>query len=881
MARREAWLDPSEGPVESFAHDLRLLRDKSGLTYRQLAARAGYGRTTLSDAANGRDLPTLDVLQAYVGACGGDQRKWSTRWHTVIDLLSAQRGSGTPSGRGVRRDDPALNDLAAEMDRLWIRQVLPAGPGRSPTPRLGVAEQPDAVRDGFGARPPAAFGAPHPLPAGTPLVELFRERFNRRCLVLGAAGSGKTTALLELARDLLSPNGAARDAPVPVMLPLSRWASRTGGLGTWVTEEISEHYKTDTDRIRRWLRTGSLVLLLDGLDEVDPQLRAACVHAINAFRRSGDGSLTGLVVSSRTDGYADLGLRLELGGAVTLQPLTANQVLDRLRADDTLADLAAAFQHDQVLAELLTNPLMLSVAILAYQDRSGPAPTHPLRSRGRREHIFDEYLVRLLNRDRTLRSAGHPAPAAFTPQVTRHSLIWLARLMDRRGATIFYPDWFMPSWLPAADPASHSAAGRIGLPRIAVALTCGVVAGLILATAYCLHALIATGQITDSTVIAVPPGYGIVVGAAGCAAVTLAVALGAPSRVRPLRICASLAMFPLSAGFVHGVLIWRVRGHSWAASLSAALTHAAAFGITGPASVVLFVVLARVVTRLGTGDPARHAVWSWPPIEQALSTAAAVSLGVGAGNGLAYAVTHHRTLGPVYALLFGLSHGLAIGLAVGLAIGTAFALTDLNTEQPAASWHWSARRLGTATAAAAVYGLVNWLLVAALHALVGPAIGAEFGLLVGLVVWLTFALGHGLVPDRVAAPPSPARALSASLRAAIPPTLVVMFLTGLLVAVAARASSADIVQTLRRNITTPTVLSGMLTFWFTGGGVWLAHHMARLTAWKAGFLPHDLLGFLAHAEERQLLRRAGGGYQFLHLALQQHIATENPAIPRP
>ena len=108
-----------------------------------------------------------------------------------------------------------------------------------------------------------------------------------------------------------------------------------------------------------------------------------------------------------------------------------------------------------------------------------------------------------------------------------------------------------------------------------------------------------------------------------------------------------------------------------------------------------------------------------------------------------------------------------------------------------------------------------------------------------------------------------------------------MFLTGLLVAVAARASSADIVQTLRRNITTPTVLSGMLTFWFTGGGVWLAHHMARLTAWKAGFLPHDLLGFLAHAEERQLLRRAGGGYQFLHLALQQHIATENPAIPRP
>jgi transcriptional regulator with XRE-family HTH domain len=91
MARRESPLDPSAGVLQCFALDLNSLRETKGLTYRQLAAKAGYSRTTLSDAANGKELPTVDVVRAYVGACGGDEEEWGRRWREVNALLSTQR----------------------------------------------------------------------------------------------------------------------------------------------------------------------------------------------------------------------------------------------------------------------------------------------------------------------------------------------------------------------------------------------------------------------------------------------------------------------------------------------------------------------------------------------------------------------------------------------------------------------------------------------------------------------------------------------------------------------------------------------------------------------------------------------------------------------
>jgi len=95
MGRRERKLSP--GPLSEFAGDLRSLRSGSGMTYRELERRAGYSASALSAAASGQSLPTLEVLLAYVGGCGGEAADWQRRW----ELLSG-------AGRDGERKAPPL-----------------------------------------------------------------------------------------------------------------------------------------------------------------------------------------------------------------------------------------------------------------------------------------------------------------------------------------------------------------------------------------------------------------------------------------------------------------------------------------------------------------------------------------------------------------------------------------------------------------------------------------------------------------------------------------------------------------------------------------------------------------------------------------------------
>src|SRR5512135_3101995 len=97
MGRPERPVDPAAGPVQQLAYDLRQLRRAvGGPSYRQLAQRARYSVTALSEAAGGEVLPTLEVTLAYVAACGGDRDQWQARWQAAVRQLTgdAQDGDG-------------------------------------------------------------------------------------------------------------------------------------------------------------------------------------------------------------------------------------------------------------------------------------------------------------------------------------------------------------------------------------------------------------------------------------------------------------------------------------------------------------------------------------------------------------------------------------------------------------------------------------------------------------------------------------------------------------------------------------------------------------------------------------------------------------------
>jgi GTPase SAR1 family protein len=305
------------------------------------------------------------------------------------------------------------------------------------------------------------------MPPGSRIIEVY-DQLGGELLVLGAPGSGKTTMLLELARDLLARAAQDERQPMPVVFNLSSWAERRPSIAAWLVDELSARYDVPRSIGELWVDSDQVLPLLDGLDEVAPEHRAACVEAINQFRRThGFGHI---VVCSRTTDYDILTARLRLEGAVVIQPLTVEQIdayLARLGPD--LAGERATVRADATLRTLAETPLMLSIIILAYRGMPGESlPTldsHELW----RIHLFAAYVDRMFQR----RSAKPPYPQHRTIQW----LTWLARALYQRDQTIFFIERLQPDWLPM--PVDHRRYS-IGV-ELVIGLSFGVVVALGLA----------------------------------------------------------------------------------------------------------------------------------------------------------------------------------------------------------------------------------------------------------------------------------------------------------------------------------------------------------------------------------------------------------------
>jgi len=76
----------------TFLAEFRALRDRAGLEYEELAAKAHYPTDVLRDAELGPGLPGLPVLAAYVRACGGDETEWEERWRRLASAPDSDTG---------------------------------------------------------------------------------------------------------------------------------------------------------------------------------------------------------------------------------------------------------------------------------------------------------------------------------------------------------------------------------------------------------------------------------------------------------------------------------------------------------------------------------------------------------------------------------------------------------------------------------------------------------------------------------------------------------------------------------------------------------------------------------------------------------------------
>ncbi len=225
------------------------------------------------------------------------------------------------------------------------------------------------------------------LPASTKILDIF-DKLNGKLLILGAPGSGKTTTLLELTRDLLNRADQDDSAPMPVVFNLSAWSQNQRPLMDWLIDELGNKYQVSKDVAKEWVRSDTLLLLLDGLDEVAGARREECVQAINNYRQK--HGFVDVVVCSRISDYELLTNKLKLNGAVMLKPLTEEQVdsyLTQLGASASAVRLL--LQSDFNLQQMSQTPLMLSIMVLAYQGVSVKEVAQFKTLKLQRQHLFN------------------------------------------------------------------------------------------------------------------------------------------------------------------------------------------------------------------------------------------------------------------------------------------------------------------------------------------------------------------------------------------------------------------------------------------------------------------------------------------------------------
>ncbi|MBD2017521.1 protein kinase [Microcoleus sp. FACHB-53] len=329
--------------------------------------------------------------------------------------------------------------LLNKVKNYWIKGVLETSLHDKALIALGLEKRLDALDRPWGIVWETPEQPRQTLPPNTRIIDQFDQLgAGRTLLILGAPGAGKTTTLLELTRDLISRTEQDLNQSIPVVFNLSAWTNDKQALADWLVQELNTKYQVSQEIGQAWIKTEQILLLLDGLDEVNPNRRAACVQALNEFIQL--HGTTEIVVTSRIKDYEVLDHHLRFQAALFIQPLTLEQVHHYLAsADLELAALNTSLQADTTLQELAKSPLMLSIMTLAYQGMS-VTDLPGMNLEERRQHLFDNYIQRMFDRRGATRQYSKPQSMQW--------LIWLAQQLSQQSQTVFLIERMQPDLLP-------------------------------------------------------------------------------------------------------------------------------------------------------------------------------------------------------------------------------------------------------------------------------------------------------------------------------------------------------------------------------------------------------------------------------------------------
>jgi hypothetical protein len=273
----------------------------------------------------------------------------------------------------------------------------------------------------------------------TPIYEEMGE--GRTLLILGSPGAGKTIALLQLAKRLIERSEKDLSLPIPVVLNLSSWAReerKKRKIFDWLMDELLEKYKVPQFLSETWIQREQLILLLDGLDEVNEADRNKCVQVLNDFMMM--YPQTDVAICSRVKDYEVLTERLQISSALCLQPLSSQQVYQILdKIGGALTGLKTLLKNDADLEQFARTPLILNFMSVAYRGWSIEKLRPQLQANPDRErNLFETYIDFRLNQG---------ASSGYSADRVRRWLSWLAIRLEHEKRTIFLIERMQPSWL--------------------------------------------------------------------------------------------------------------------------------------------------------------------------------------------------------------------------------------------------------------------------------------------------------------------------------------------------------------------------------------------------------------------------------------------------
>lgn len=235
---------------------------------------------------------------------------------------------------------------------------------------------------------------------GGKLAEYYKDS-NGRLLLVGVPGAGKTTLLLQLQLELLE----QETTRIPVILNLARWSSTFSTLKDWIQEILpSEMGLTINKKMAGDLiAQNRLIVLLDGLDEVEAEDRQTCLEAIGAY---GEDANRCFILSSRIDEYKALAKDAPVNGQVEVGTLTYKQLINQLKKteqNEGSKRLLAALNEDELLREIAEVPFYFNTLQLLFargkylHEFNFSAPD----IEGRKKEIEQKFVSEMLQRLRT------------------------------------------------------------------------------------------------------------------------------------------------------------------------------------------------------------------------------------------------------------------------------------------------------------------------------------------------------------------------------------------------------------------------------------------------------------------------------------------------